>query len=164
MTVQQGAAEADVKIRTVRRVWMPLFVFGGFWLVLAAVEMAAGQPALTLQWVVLGVVVIAEAFWIRTFGVDLTRESAMVRGLRRRSVLWQEVQAVVRHRRLEGWVVRLILDSGRPVTLRAPTSLWGLGEAEYERDVQRIEQWWLAHRGESWHPVSPEAPRPPIQG
>jgi hypothetical protein len=116
---------------------MPFFVFGGFWLVLAAVEMAAGQPALTLQWVVLGVIVIAEAFWIRTFGVDLTRESAMVRGLRRRSVLWQEMQAVVRLRRLEGWVVRLIPDSGRPVTLRAPTSLWGLGEVEYERDVQR---------------------------
>jgi hypothetical protein len=97
MTVQQGAAEADVSRSALFAVWMPWLVFGGFWLVLAAVEMAAGQPALTLQWVVLGVIVIAEAFWVRTFGVDLTRESAMVRGLRRRSVPWQEVQAVVRH-------------------------------------------------------------------
>jgi hypothetical protein len=46
-------------------------------------------------------------------------------------------------------VVRLILESGESVMLRAPTSSWGLGGAEYERNVHRIEQWWLAHRGES---------------
>jgi hypothetical protein len=92
---------------------------------------------------------VAVALSTRTFGVDLTRESAIVRGVRRRSVPWQEVQAVVRYPPSGAKVVRLILESGESVMLRAPTSSWGLGGAEYERNVHRIEQWWLAHRGES---------------
>ena len=95
--------------------------------------------------------------WIRTLGVDLTPESAIVRGVRRRSVSWPEVQAVVRVK--GGWCVQLILESGEAVTLRAPTlSVWGSGGAEFEGDFHRIGQWWLAHRGESWRPVRPEAP------
>jgi hypothetical protein len=60
--------------------------------------------------------------------------------------------------------VRLILENGKPVLLRAPRRVWGLGGAAYERDFQRIGQWWLAHRGQSWRPARPEAPRPPVQG
>ena len=74
-----------------------------------------------------------------------------------RSVSWPEVQAVVRVK--GGWCVQLILESGEAVTLRAPTlSVWGSGGAEFEGDFHRIGQWWLAHRGESWRPVRPEAP------
>ena len=60
--------------------------------------------------------------------------------------------------------VSLILESGERVTLRAPTTWWGLGDAQYDRDFHRIGQWWLAHRGQSWRPVRPEAPWPPVQG
>ena len=38
------------------------------------------------------------------------------------------------------------------------------GDAQYEQDLQRIEQWWHAHRGENWHPVHIEVRRPPIEG
>ena len=35
---------------------------------------------------------------------------------------------------------------------------WGFGGkrgvAAYEQDYHRIEQWWLAHRGPSWHEVT----------
>jgi len=52
--------------------------------------------------------------------------------------------------------VRLILENGKHVTLQAPTAVRGLGGAQFERDFQRIGQWWVAHRGASWCPKSPQ--------
>lgn len=60
--------------------------------------------------------------------------------------------------------VRLILENGKPATLRAPMRLWGLGGAADDRHFHQIGQWWPAHRGEYWRPLRPEAPRPPFQG
>lgn len=111
-----------------------------------------------------GCVFIAEGFWIRTFGVVLTAEYASIRGLRRRRVPWSEVQAVVRHRQLGSWLVQIIPEHGDRITLRAPSSFWGMGSADYEREYDRIGQWWLAHRGESWRPVRAEAPPVPNEG
>lgn len=106
----------------------------------------------------------AAGLWSRTLGVDLTRESANLHGSRRQSVPWQEVQAVVRYGRGGSTGVRLILEHGKPVTLRAPTTMWGLGAAQFDRDFHCIDQWWLAHRGESWRPARVETPPPPVQG
>lgn len=162
-------AHEAVKIRTPRRDWIGFLVAGGIWLVNGGISLALdtvltlGRPWNGTLGLAIGCLLVAEALWIRTLGVDLTQESANVRGIRRRSVPWQEVQAVV-HRRWAGtWCVRLIVESGKPVTLRAPTTWLGIGAAEYERDFDRIGQWWLAHRGESWRPLRPEAPRPPVQ-
>jgi len=47
--------------------------------------------------------------------------------------------------------------------LAAPTSLWRKHDAKYEGDLHRIDQYWLAHRGESWHGVPREAPQPPLE-
>ena len=58
--------------------------------------------------------------------------------------------------------VGLILENGESVMLRAPTSLWRKYDDQYERDFQRIDQYWRAHRGKSWHRVPPEAPQPPV--
>jgi hypothetical protein len=57
-----------------------------------------------------------------------------------------------------------LLENGEPVMLPFPKTLWQYGDARYERDLKRIDQWWLAHRGESWRPVRQEEPRPPVQG
>src|SRR5665647_2835884 len=85
---------------------------------------------------VAGCLWVVGGLWIRTLGVDLTPESAIVRGVRRRSVSWPEVQAVVRVK--GGWCVQLILESGEAVTLRPPTlSVWGSGGAEFEGDFHR---------------------------
>jgi len=65
---------------------------------------------------------------------------------------------MVRRPQAGGWLVQLMLESGKPVTLRAPMVSWGFGGkrgvAAYEQDYHRIEQWWLAHRGPSWHEVT----------
>ena len=86
-----------------------------------------------------------------------------MRGIDRRSIPWRDVQAVIRFDQLGVRRVLLNLESGEPVNLQAPESTWGFGRAAYGRDFQRIGQWWLAYRGESWWPVRPEAPRLPVQ-
>jgi hypothetical protein len=101
---------------------------------------------------------VVEALWLRTCGVDLLPEHVLVRGFRLRVVPWRDVQAVVRRPQAGGWLVQLMLESGKPVTLRAPMISWGFGGkrgvAAYEQDYHRIEQWWLAHPGPSWHEVT----------
>ncbi len=162
MTIEPGAAQANVTIPTSGCDWVWIAAFGGSMFASGAPDLWFGQRWPALGRLVLGSVMVAEGLWIRTFGVDLRPQSANVRGLRRRSIPWQDVQAVIHHSRQGTWGVRLILERGKPVTLRAPTTGWGFGAADYERDFHRIGQWWLAHRGESWRPVHPEAPLPPV--
>lgn len=161
MTIAQGAVEADVEIRTPGSNWMWLWVLAGVWFAFVALDVATGGPWFTWR-LVFACVFVAEGFGIRTLGVDLTQESVNIRGLRRRRVPWQEVQAVVRHNQRATGRVSLILDSGERLALRAPTSSLGLGGARYERDFHLIGQWWLAHRGQDWRPVRPEAPLPQV--
>jgi hypothetical protein len=158
VTVGQGAARADVMIRTSPRDWVQPVFLGGFGFVLAALALWTDQLGFALYWLVFGCLMVVEGLWSRTFGVDLTPESANLRGIRDRSVPLREVQAVVRHRRLGTWCVQLILESGKALTLRAPTTWWGFGATDYERDFNRIGRWWLEHRGASWRPPAPPAP------
>jgi hypothetical protein len=171
MTVQQGTAQTVVEIRTRRGVWMQQLVMGACWLAFGVAMMGVEREWTTRRmsfisvfWTGLGFVLVAQGLWLRTLGVDLTPGSAKVRGLRRREIPWPEVQAVLQRRRLGVWSVRLILENGEGVGLRAPTLAWeGFGAVAYERDFHQISQWWLAHRGESWRPVGPAAPRLPFQ-
>ena len=66
---------------------------------------------------------------------------------------------MVSHKNSNGTsVVGLILENGESVMLRVPMSLWRKGDAKYERDFHRIDEYWLAHRGGSWHRVPPRRP------
>ena len=161
MTIEPDVAAADTKIRTPRYAWVWALMSAGLQFALAAffwVMPAEFRPWSWFAWfwLMFGCLSVAEALWLRTLGVDLTHESAILRGFRRRTIPWHEVQAVVRKRRFDTWVVQLIPESGKPVTLRAPTTSWSLGAAKYEQDHQRIGQWWVAHRGESWCPKAPQ--------
>jgi len=157
MTVEQGTADAAVKIRVPRSEWMVMLVAGGALFVLETAAGATFGHPLVVSQLVVGCVLVAGALGIRTQGVDLTPEFAIVRRVRRRNVRWSEVRAVVQVN--GGWRVRLILDSGEVVRLSAPRATgWGASGIQFERDFHRIGQWWIAHRGESWRPTHPEAP------
>lgn len=159
MTTEEGVAQAHLAIRTSRYQWVSMFVSAGVWLAIASVELwLVARPLLALLTLATGCLWLAAGLLIRSFGVDLTPGSAVVRGLRRRSVPWSQVQAVVQHQAKGTWSVRLILESGQPLTLPAPTAWGGFGGPGYERDFHRIGQWWLSHRGEPWRPLRPEAP------
>jgi hypothetical protein len=161
--MEPGAGEPEVEIRTAPHVWIPQLVLGGMMLTLAILQLLLGNNLLAVFMVVVGCASLCTGLWGRTMGVDLTPECADVRGLRRSRLAWRDVQAVVRHQRQGAWEVRLILEGGQTEKLRAPTTLWDVGAARYERDFHRIGRWWLAHRGESWRPVLPEAPQPGAQ-
>jgi hypothetical protein len=165
MTIEQGVGQAVVKIRTSPYSLIQPFAMLGLFIVLGVFTPIGGDnpldQALNLSLFCMWGLVVAVSLWGLTWGVGLTPESANVRWIRRRSIPWQEVQAVLRYEQTGSSMVRLILENGKPVTLRAPARLWGLGGAAYDRDFHRIGQWWLAHRGESWRPVRTQTPRPP---
>jgi hypothetical protein len=164
MSVEQGVTEATVRIRTPRLGWMMLLVSGLAILATQALEWVVprgGDNTSTVLLTVLGSGQVGEAVWMRTFGIDLTPQLANVRGIRRRSVPWSQVQAVLGYRHMGADRVALVLDSGERVVLRMPATYWGSGAAtdvKYREDFHRLGQWWLAHRGPSWRPVRPEAP------
>jgi hypothetical protein len=167
VTIDQGAeqTEAVLKIRRARSTLIQDLLPAGLFFLVAVDGLRSGQQVGLAYFILAGVgVVVAESLWELTLGVDLTPESVILRGVRRRSIPWHQVQAVIRDEMLGQRRVRLITQNGKPVTLRAPASFLGLGRAAYDRDFQRIDQWWLAHRGESWGPLRPEAPRMPGQG
>jgi hypothetical protein len=155
---------AATRIRSPFLAWGMMLGPGAMQAALAALFLALRREPLTyltgLAWFLLvsGSILVLEALWLRTCGVDLLPGHALVRGFRRRVVPWQHVQAVVRRPSAGGWLVQLMLESGKPVMLRAPMISWGFGGKRgvvaYERDYDRIEQWWLAHRGPSWHEVA----------
>lgn len=121
--------------------------------------LANGRPWLALLWLALGCGNASIALQQWNSGVDLTPQCAIVRGFRWRNVPWQVVQEVTGHTKSNGTsVVGLILDNGESVMLRASTSLWRKYDAQYERNFHRIDQYRLAHRGESWHRVPPRRP------
>jgi hypothetical protein len=159
MTIEQSATETRVKIGAVPLSWKQNLVGTFFGLLLTGWSFAQGKPWVALTYLVLTCVAIVLQFVVRTLGVDLTREAAVIHGRRRRSVRWRQVQSVVSQVNSNGRsVVQLILEDGEPVTLPFPKTLWRKGDARYERDLERIDQWWLAHRGESWRPLRQEEP------
>jgi hypothetical protein len=165
MTIEKGAGEAGVRVGPVVLSWKSSFAGTLCGLLFAAQILARGKPWIALPWLVLVCVSIVLPFWVRSLGVDLTPEAAVIHGRHRRRVPWLQVQSVVSQVNSNGTsAVRLILENGEQVTLPFPKTLWRKGDARYEVDLQRIDQWWLAHRGEAWCPVREEEPGPPLQG
>jgi hypothetical protein len=171
MTIEQGATDAAVRIGPVPAhfswKWRVLGALCGLFLAVPA--FAHGKPWAGLLWLVIGCANLVSpfvlGFWTRSLGVYLTPEAAVIHGRRRRTVPWLQVQAVLSHVNSNGTsAVQLVLENGEQVTLPFPKSLWRKGDALYEGDLQRIDQWWLAHRGESWRPSRQEESQPPDQG
>jgi len=117
MTLEQGAAEAEVKIRTPRHALVWRLALGVCWLAWAGAMQREHRVLFALIWLFISGATVATAIWYRTFGIDLTRDAAIVRSFRRHSIPWREVQAVVRDRRggPSGGGVELIIDGGKPV-------------------------------------------------
>ena len=151
-----------VRIRPTWAGWLPLAMAGVFIVVMGlTLRLQVGRPT---GWIPLiqGIGLIGEALVIRTFGVDLLPGVIRLRGLRRRRIPCEQVQAVVPYSVLGSRMVRLYLPGGVAVRLRAPATLWTMGNEAFERDYHRIGQWWLAHRGPEWQPAGPV--RQPVPG
>ncbi|MHB1489478.1 MAG: hypothetical protein ACYCTH_03135 [Cellulomonas sp.] len=163
MTVAHEGQPVVVKIRTPRRDVMRELLLGCFWLVLAGASWTTrvqpGPPSWSVwAWIAAGGAMLGLGLWLGTLGVDLSPESATVRGLRRQTIPWTDVQEVAFRRRLDAWLVQLITTKGKRVTLRATTMYRGQGALALERDYYRIGQWFRAHQDPSGRPADPEPP------
>ena len=124
MTIEQGAAEAVVKIRMPVRgsgVWYVVLagsVFG-FWL--AGLSLIKGPRWAALPWLAFGCCFVALGLVRRATGVDLTPEVAVVCHHGRQSIPWSKVQAVTNHVNSKGAsAVWLVFENGKRVKLRYP--------------------------------------------
>jgi len=165
MGVEQGDVGATVKIRKRGGLWILYLGLGGSNLAFAAACLRMGWRWFALLWLAAGCCYVATALVTKTLGVDLRGEFAIVRSPRRRSIPWLNVRAVLSAQSSSGSsAVRLILGNGEQVTLRYPNTVWREGDTQYERDFQRIDQWWQANRSASWRPDRAEASRPRAHG
>jgi hypothetical protein len=157
VTTKVSAAEAGAKIGPVLLSRRQNLV-GALWgLLLSAWFLVRGNAWLALLVLALTCAAVVLQLVARSLGVDLTPEAAVLHGRHRRRVPWSHVQSVVNHVNAKGTSsVQLTVDDGELVTLPFPKTLWRKGDARYERDLERICQWWLAHRGESWRPARQE--------
>lgn len=153
MILDQGTAEAGVKIRQPRsrRPWTRTLVTAGAGLALAGSALAKGHTGIALAYVLLVCCAVPLNMAAQNIGVDLTPEFAVIRWLRRRTVPWAQVQAVVSHDKPDGSsAVWLMLEKGEPVKLRYPKTLMRKGNDQYEQELKLMEQWWVEHRGQAW--------------
>ncbi|MET7552181.1 MULTISPECIES: hypothetical protein [unclassified Streptomyces] len=87
------------------------------------------------------------------FGVTLTESTVIVHRLRRRTILWSNVQAI-RVEHFQGTQVVVIYETGgRRTRLRAPITGFLCWDREFEEKFRTIGRWWLDHRGPDWTPV-----------
>ncbi|MGV8847022.1 hypothetical protein [Tessaracoccus sp.] len=94
----------------------------------------------------LGLILVAAAFWISTFGIRLNPQSLQVIGIRRRTIPWTQIQTITTVTRYRELQVKLTLTNGTHVRLRAPsTILAGHRTTQYNRDLHTIQQYWHNH-------------------
>jgi len=138
MTIRQDPAEAMVRTRPAGPLWIAFFGLGAAIIVAAATT--DGGLLVTLLELAVGAFNLAVGLALRIIGVDLRSEFVVVRNVRRRSVPWPEVQAVISHDDSGNASVSLIFDNDGPLTLAYPPG-GPKGNAECERDFQRINEW-----------------------
>jgi hypothetical protein len=161
-TTEPGTPKPNIRIRASRRYWLTLLVLAGSLIFNAIMLQLQGRHIFALVSLYIGCMTVYGSLRLRRRGIDLTADFAIL-PVEHRRIPWQDVQAVVRHRRQGAWGVQLILEIGKPVNLQVPTMILNFGAAEYERDLNIIGQWWLAHRGGAWRPTHPKAPQPTPQ-
>lgn len=141
----------DVRIRyrlTVLQRLMPtilaILAIGVFQLV---IWLANGQTHIAVtgrlaeMWAVAGVVRVLYGW--DDFGVGLTPVALEVHNLRRRTILWTEVQAIRVERILDSRTVVVYEASGRRTRLRAPVTGLFSPDKRFDEKFHTLERWWL---------------------
>ncbi len=80
------------------------------------------------------------------FGVDLFPECAVARGVRRRIVSWDRVQAIEPRRR-QAMQLIVLVEPDRRSRLRAPATGFLYRDPRFDEKLATIRSWWLDHRG-----------------
>lgn len=126
----------------------------GWPLVVAATQVWLGVSGLTggrmgpwFGWLFLcvGCASAAQALRLATLRVHVTPDAVTVRGLRRRTIAWQDIRAIEERRSwLDGRVVEITPTTGKPVTALVKAS-WL--DDTFERNRRDLELRWRARIG-----------------
>lgn len=90
-------------------------------------------------------------------GITLTADHAVVHNVRRRKIAWADVQCIRIESYLGSRTIVIYEASGRHTRLRAPIRGFLSWDRRFDEKFHTIGQWWLAHRGAAWTPVSRSA-------
>lgn len=87
------------------------------------------------------------------YGVTLTASSAVVHGLRRRTISWGDVQGIWTESSMGVRRIVICEGDGRLTRLRAPVTGFPARDSAFEEKFRAIGEWWLRHRGPDWSPL-----------
>ena len=149
------ARERGITLSAPASTWAWLLVLAAtqFWLGVSA--LTGGRMGALFGWlfVCLGCASTARAWRLGTLRVHMTPDAVTVRGLRRRTIAWQDIRTIEERRSwLYGRVVEIAPKTGKPINALVKTS-WL--DDTFERDRRDLERRWRA-----W--TSVEADRSPV--
>ena len=153
---RRSARERGITLSAPAWTWAWLLVLAAtqFWLGVLALT-PDGRMGTWFGWLCLclGCASTARAWKLGTLRVDMTSHAVTVRGLRRRTIAWQDIRTIEERRSwLYGRVVEIAPKTGKLITALVSAS-WL--DDTFERDHRLLEQRWRA-----W--TSVEADRSPV--
>ena len=142
---RRSARERGITLSAPASTWASLLVLAAtqFWLGVLALA-PDGRMGAWFVWLCLclGCASTARAWKIGTLRVHMTPGAVTVRGLRRRTIAWQDIRTIEERRSwLHGRVVEIAPKTGKPITALVKAS-WL--DDTFERDRRDLEQRWRA--------------------
>ena len=152
---RRTARERGITLSVPARGWAWLLVLAAaqFWLGVSALMGSRMEPWFGWLFLCVGCASTARAWRLGTLRVYVTPDAVTVRGLRRRTIAWQDIRTIEERRSwLYGRVVEIAPTTGKPLTALVSTS-WL--DDTFERDRRDLERRWRAR-------TSIEADRSPV--
>ena len=141
---RRSARERGVTLSAPAWTWALLLVLAAtqFWLGVSALTGGPMEPWLGWVFLFIGCASTAQAWKLGTLRVHMTPDAVTVRGLRRRTIAWQDIRTIDERRSwLHGQVVEIAPKTGKPIAALVKAS-WL--DDTYERDRRDLEQRWRA--------------------
>lgn len=141
---RRSTPEEGITLSAPKRTW-------AWQLVAAASLFALGILVLTTDdgletwfgWLCLcvGCINTAQAWWFGTLRLSMTSDAVTVRGLRRRTIAWQDVRTIEERRRfwMSSRAVEIAPKTGKPITALVKTSRH---DDTFTQNHRLLEQWW----------------------
>lgn len=137
------------RVRWQQLLWAPGIMLPS--VLLAA--MSSGPPVASSLFCV---VLLAEAAWLSTTGVELRPDALVMRGIRRRVLPWRDITWIGSAPLSWSQCVGVTTRHGRMRRLRAPHHTPFLApDRDFLAKAHTIHDYWVAHRGPDWQPLHP---------
>jgi len=121
-----------------------ILLYPGVGILLATSQLLSGNPAFAVVLLIaFGVISLLQTRW----GIDLTPQALVMRGITRREIPWSEISGIESDSLLGTTMVRPHLVDGSRPRARAPLTGFLQRDPEFEAKLARIEEYWREHGG-----------------